>query len=179
MHRDTSHVSSLDSSNTNLFFQETEASYVVNSDTLSCVLCSKVFQTKTELNDHVVEHHGAPNETSLTLLPQNTHEGTTGCEGIQMDCQNLMSPIASSYACFLCGQVFPNQGILTVHLHNNHSQVARYQCEFCHHIFKTSLELYMHIASIHTVVKTIHCKFCDLTFGNMRDLNEHTATQTH
>lgn len=114
----------------------------------SCNICTKKFNSRFDLNQHVLHEH---NQREKTLS-------------------------SSEFICSLCDLTFPTEFLLLEHNKHLHRSpiIPSFKCTYCHALFtsRTQLDRHsrIHIASSGNNLK---CNICDRLFSTIDILSEH------
>eukprot|EP01083_Nonionella_stella_P268819 909054_1 len=136
-----------------------------------CELCSREFNLKNLLIQHVTEYHKLPfsvvkSERNTTLTNSSLisiHSHTT---------QSQVSGSVPSVTCHICQKPFKYRSVLIRHL-RTHSNERPFKCISCPKAFKSKYEIKIHHQRFHNIAKPFQCNLCKKSFKTRSDLGSH------
>eukprot|EP01083_Nonionella_stella_P268821 909057_1 len=136
-----------------------------------CELCSREFNLKNLLIQHVTEYHKLPfsvvkSERNTTLTNSSLisiHSHTT---------QSQVSGSVPSLKCKICQKTFKYRSVLMLHL-RAHSNERPFKCSSCPKAFKFKNNLKIHQQRFHSVAKPFQCSLCQKSFKFRNDVTNH------
>ena len=160
-----------------------------------CDVCKKVFNTESDMNDHITKKHETPRFTcpecgetfiQATELKEHTdgvHKSTIStCRVCKVDFKSekeLKDQEISCHLtkCLLCTLSFTDNEKYADHLKNDHPP----ECIQCNQRFATMEELEKHFEEQHSAQNNHKCQYCGNIFETSNDLDlhvlqEHTCT---
>ncbi|XP_034017146.1 zinc finger and SCAN domain-containing protein 31-like isoform X2 [Thalassophryne amazonica] len=143
--------------------------FCIQEKLLSCPECSKTFNFKTDLMQHLRTH---------------TRQKPLSCSecGITFECKTTLQKHATihtgvgSFNCCVCGKIFSAAGNLKTHM-RIHSEHRPFHCLECGKAFRFKHHLKEHIR-IHTGEKPYECSICGRRFAQTSSLRYHMRYHT-
>ncbi|XP_054278843.1 zinc finger protein 699-like isoform X2 [Macrosteles quadrilineatus] len=138
---------------------------------LQCAQCGQLFLTRSQLNNHMMEHTGEKKlyceKCKLTFKRLwNYRNHLESNEHLQGDAPKQL------LACPQCGKTFTNKNNLRVHISRVHKANKEHACPHCDYKTKVRNNLKRHIAS-HTEKPQFVCDKCGGQFHTKASLQEH------
>lgn len=129
--------------------------------TFKCEHCSRIFQKKQKLKEHIVCHSGErPYACDLCDKTYIYQKNLT-------DHKKRMHP---NVPCSICNQRFPNQESLNKHASDVHNLINLFQCGRCKEFFKLADEYKQHTKECSSQYT---CATCPKSFVNRSDCRMH------
>ncbi|CAF2182480.1 unnamed protein product [Rotaria magnacalcarata] len=132
----------------------------------SCGFCTKKFNSRFELNQHILNDHNDEQHDVKSDWQPNEKKSTT--------------PSSTDIICSLCDLTFSSESLLLEHNKHTHrssfisSITPSFKCTYCHALFTSRAQLdrhsRIHIASSGNNLK---CNICDRLFSTIDILSEH------
>ncbi|XP_077298944.1 uncharacterized protein LOC143920107 [Arctopsyche grandis] len=144
-----------------------------NSDTRRklhyCDICSKSFNRKAKLSEHMSVHTGVkPLKCDICSKSFNIKYKLSE----HMSVHSGVKP----YKCDVCFKSFPSKYRLSVHM-DIHTGVRPHKCDICLKSFHRKFTLNSHMG-VHTGLKPHKCELCSKTFTTKHNLSEHMGVHT-
>ena len=165
-----------------------------------CSICSKSFDQKGNLKEHMLGVHLANKKFKCSLCDyegnrkenlkmhmRGVHENLTyNCSKCEFKCKSkeyLKNHIniehegvqRKAYSCSECSSTFIKSRSLKTHFMSVHEGVKRsFSCDLCDHKSTQKGHLKNHIKFVHFKVKEYSCLICDKQFSIERNLKRHT-----
>ncbi|XP_039284448.1 PR domain zinc finger protein 10 isoform X2 [Nilaparvata lugens] len=156
--------------------------FMVENGSIQCPQCTKLFQTKRELVDHV-STHGRPKqeeeeeeeENGLENFPDENKFGCLYCTRSfdTADClkQHSLTHVSTAVQCNVCFKRFLNNSALTGHL-KSHAILKSFECPICKETFDHMLSLKAHVQG-HANNGIFTCPHCKKEFDEYSQIRKH------
>ena len=143
----------------------TEISYIDNSNSYTCEVCSTEFPTYKSLRLHLRMHDPVKVKD---IEPPVTY----GIMGDKVEIKTEDDTI-EMFQCPICNKEYHKQ-YENVHM-KSHSDEPKYDCQICNRKFYTEQNLEMHV-KVHSNGKKYKCSYCKKGFLNFESLKEHVKS---
>nr|CAI5823103.1 unnamed protein product [Callosobruchus analis] len=156
-----------------------------NSKFYSCVQCSRTFNTKTLLDEHLLRRH----PKLAALVSSKIHE-CTDCDYKSTNKSNFEqhravhnNTVYKVRKCKYCDAKFNCKPSLLGHILKQHPEFIEagfykvHECKNCHYKSAYNRDLKRHISRVHpdAISESISCKYCKARFKSDRLLESHIA----
>ena len=162
-----------------------------------CQQCSKIFKTKSNLNQHrnivhqnvrhVCEACGKSfTHSGYRYHKLTAHRGPGEIESSKDSSKSIEMEVVKKFECNKCGKRFAQNSLLRKHVHAVHDQTndrvnggsRKFQCPYCPSQFKRKDHVDRHITHLHSIVpdaKLFECTFlnCGKRFQSAGRLQQH------
>ncbi|XP_022818092.1 zinc finger protein 883-like isoform X1 [Spodoptera litura] len=161
--RNNKQVSTLNKVNTKKKKRVTE----VEPDQWYCGICPKVFDSKTEMYQHI-DSHKTERQCGLCKVLVNSLS--------QLYAHRLKHVPSAQYKCHICNKTYKSDVYLEFHYRNVHIEEddKRLTCGICHLIFGSPKRLCYHMSGVHPKTESNYiCDVCSKGFQNKTALKSH------
>lgn len=138
-----------------------------------CDLCSKKFNTKNKIRQHLTTHNIEDRRKFLCVACGNQFVTKFGLN------QHIRAihDKEQRFQCTKCDRRFAHNHNLKTHM-NRHNGIRPYSCKVCTKTFYDSSTLNVHTKSVHSATNAYVCSICSKAFNRNGNLKIHLA-KTH
>ncbi|KOX69229.1 Protein abrupt [Melipona quadrifasciata] len=136
--------------------------HTVQTEYVSCHVCSKQFKTKQYLQIHLLSMHATTGRDGMGVVVQHTLAGRliklpqppppTRVRRTQMDTMRVRA--TDPRPCPKCGKIYRSAHTLRTHLEDKHTICPGYRCVLCGTVAKSRNSLHSHMSRQHRGIST-------------------------
>ncbi|XP_035454241.2 zinc finger protein 37 isoform X2 [Spodoptera frugiperda] len=173
--------------------------FVLDTDTMKCMICKKEFKHFKLLVEHMCEHY-RNFECSVCDRPfinrqcRRTHmrrhkKGVFKCSHCPKVFPNrayksahervVHTMSSKSRKCSFCNERFGTTDLVQAHEVKKHGvKPLEFTCDACNKIYNSQGSLLRHRKNFHLMLRPHKCSYCEMAFFSKKDLESHTVTHT-
>ncbi|RZF48224.1 hypothetical protein LSTR_LSTR006191 [Laodelphax striatellus] len=155
-----------------------DGEFMVENGSVQCPQCTKLFQTKRELIEHVSTHGQLKEDEQENVLENFPDENMFSCMYCTRsfdtaDClkQHSLTHVSTAVQCNICFKRFLNNSALTGHM-KSHAILKCFECPMCKESFDHMLSLKSHVQN-HANNGIFTCPHCKKEFDEYSQIRKH------